>query len=144
MLGALIVKRKVAGAFAALNRRDLDAFLRDWSDDAAKVFPGDLSVSGTVSGKANIREWYDGFFRQFPSLRFAVSNICVERLWDVVGSNVVAATWDIDLTNRVGGRYQNSGVTVITVQRGKVVYVRDYIFDTGRPFREAWGEAEPG
>jgi ketosteroid isomerase-like protein len=144
VVGALIVKRRVAGAFAALNRRDLDAFLRDWSDDASKVFPGDLSVSGTFSGKAKIREWYEGFFRQFPSLRFAVRNICVERMWDVIGSNVVAARWEIDLTNGIGGRSQNSGVTIITVERGKVVHVHDYIFDTGQPFREVWGEAEPG
>jgi ketosteroid isomerase-like protein len=144
VIGALIVKGKVASAFEALNRRDLDAFLKDWRRDASKVFPGDVSGSGEISGMDAIQVWYQRFFAQFPELRFAVKHIGVERIWDVTGNNVATAVWDIDLTNAAGERFQNSGVTVVTVRGGRVTRVVDYIFDTGDAFRRAWGSGAAG
>jgi ketosteroid isomerase-like protein len=56
MIGALITKHKVASAFRALNRRDVDAFLHDWREDATKVFPGELPISGEISGLMAMRD----------------------------------------------------------------------------------------
>ena len=48
MIGALIARRKASEGFEALNRRDLEVFLKDWADDATFIYPGDVSgVSGT-------------------------------------------------------------------------------------------------
>ncbi|HEY5159234.1 MAG TPA: hypothetical protein VII93_14830 [Anaerolineales bacterium] len=54
MIGALIVKRKVPAAFDAINQHDLDAFLKNYSDDAAFVYPGDIGPSGIYTGKEAI------------------------------------------------------------------------------------------
>jgi ketosteroid isomerase-like protein len=139
VIGAIIVKGKVARAFEALNQRDVDAFLKDWRADASKVFPGTVSGSGEVSGTDAIRDWYARFFAQFPELTFTVRSIGVDRIWDVTGNNVATAVWDIEVTNRAGERHRNTGVTVIAVTGGKVARVVDYIFDTGEAFRRAWG-----
>jgi ketosteroid isomerase-like protein len=55
------------------------------------------------------------------------------------GNNVGAVHWDLKLTNRAGRAGTNSGVTVVTIERGKVVHVKDFIFDLGDNFRRNWG-----
>jgi len=68
MIGAIIAKRKARSSFDCLNRRELHAFLRDWADDATFVYPGNLSVSGTMEGKPAIDDWFQKFMTQFPDL----------------------------------------------------------------------------
>jgi uncharacterized protein (TIGR02246 family) len=143
MIGALIVKRKVPAAFDAMNRHDLEAFLKNYSDDAAFVYPGDIGPSGTYTGKEAIRALFQRFFEQFPTIRFTVKHVAVTNLFDMTGSNVTAAHWEVDVTNRDGLAAHNSGVTVITSRRGQAVHVQDFIFDTGEKFRAAWGEGKP-
>ena len=141
MIGALIAKKKVSSAFDALNRRDFSAFLSAWRDDCVFIYPGDISVSGKMEGKATIKNWFQNFMEQFPKIKFTLKNICVENIFDFVGTNVVMAHWDVDLTNRDGKEIQNSGVTVINIKLGKASLVIDYILDTGDKFKTAWGVA---
>lgn len=37
MIGTLIVKRKTAEGFEALNQRDLDTYLKDWANGVSMV-----------------------------------------------------------------------------------------------------------
>ncbi len=141
MIGAFIAKKKVSSAFYALNRRDSSAFLSAWRDDCAFIYPGDISVSGKVKGKTSIENWFQNFMDQFPKIKFTLKNICVENIFDFVGTNVVTAHWDLALTNRDGKEIQNSGVTIINIKFGKASLVIDYIFDTGDKFKNAWGVA---
>ena len=141
MIGALIAKRKTASAYDALNRRDMSAFLSGWRDDSVFIYPGDISVSGEMKGKAAIEDWFRKFMDQFPKIKFTVKSICVENVFDFIGTNVVGAHWDIELTNRDGKEIENSGVTIINTKMGKAVLVKDYLFDTGQKYKEAWGEA---
>jgi len=91
MIGAIIAKKKVSSAFDALNRRDFSAFLSGWRDDCAFIYPGDISVSGKMEGKKSIENWFQNFLDQFPKIKFTVKNICVENIFDFVGTNVVTA-----------------------------------------------------
>jgi len=141
MIGSLIAKRKVASAFEALNRRDMSAFLSAWKDDCVFIYPGDISVSGQMKGKRAIEDWFQKFMDQFPKIKFTVKSVCVENVFEFIGTNVVAAHWDIELTNRDGKEFENSGVTIINIKMGKAFLVKDYLFDTGQKYKEAWGEA---
>ena len=141
MIGALIAKKIVSSKFDALNRRDFSAFLSGWREDCVFIYPGDIPVSGKMAGKAAIEKWFQNFMEQFPQIKFTLNNICVENLFDFVGTNVVAAHWDIDLTNRNGKEVQNSGITMINIKFGKAQLVIDYLFDTGDKFKTAWGVA---
>jgi ketosteroid isomerase-like protein len=140
MIGSFIAKRKVASAFGALNGRDISAFLSAWKDDCVFIYPGDISVSGETKGKTAIEDWFRRFMDQFPKITFTVKHVCVENVFDFVGTNVVAAHWDIELTNRDGKEIENSGVTIIKTKMGKAFFVKDYLFNTGQKFKEAWGE----
>jgi len=142
MIGALIAKYKINHALDALNRRDFEAFLSDWRDDCTFIYPGNLPVSGKFEGKDAIAKWFKNFLDQFPQLTFTVKNLCVDNVFDFVGTNTVAAHWDINYTNKDGKEIQNSGVTVIKIKFGKAEFVTDYIFDTDEKFKTAWGVTE--
>ncbi len=138
MVGALVAKRALAGAFEAMNRHDLPTFMSAWREDGVFVYPGDVPESGTFNGKPAVEGWFRRFFAQFPTIDFRVKDICVRNIFDLIGNNVVAVHWDIGLVNRDGRQGQNSGVSIITIERGKVVRVKDYIHDLGENFRRNW------
>ena len=140
MIGAWIAKRRSPVGYEAMNRHDLEAFLKNWVEEATFVYPGEVAASGTYSGKAAIRAWFQRFFEQFPIIRFTVKHVAVADLFDMVGNNVIATHWEVDVTNRDGFEGHNSGVSVVSLRRGKVVHAHDFIFDTGEVFQAAWGE----
>ena len=42
MIGALLAKQRIPEGMKALNQKNLDAFLKDWADEAVLVYPGDI------------------------------------------------------------------------------------------------------
>jgi ketosteroid isomerase-like protein len=139
MIGAIIARRAIAGAFEALNRHDLTKFMSAWRDDGVFIYPGDIPESGTFSGRTAVEGWFRRFLEQFPEIRFEIQDICVKNIFALGGTNVVSVHWNIYLLNRTGRRGQNSGVTVISIEGGKVVHVKDFIFDLGENFKLNWG-----
>jgi ketosteroid isomerase-like protein len=110
-----------------------------WRDDGVFIYPGDIPQSGIFKGKAAVEKWFRDFFLQFPKIKFDIQDICVRNIAAVTGTNTVAVHWNIQLTNQNGREGQNSGVTVIKVAGGRVVWVKDYIFDLGENFKRNWG-----
>jgi ketosteroid isomerase-like protein len=141
MIGALMARKALAHAFDALNRHDLPGFMSAWRDDGVFVYPGEIPESGRFEGRSAVEGWFRRFFEQFPEIRFVLREICVRNIFDLVGTNVVAVHWDIELTNREGRVGRNSGVTVVSIERGKVFLAKDFIFDLGDAFRRNWSAA---
>jgi ketosteroid isomerase-like protein len=141
MIGALVARKALAGAFDALNRHDLPKFMSAWRDDGVFIYPGEIPESGTFQGKSAVEGWFRHFFEQFPEIRFDIQDLCVRNIFDLSGTNVVAVHWSIQLSNREGRAGQNSGVTVVNIRRGKVFLVKDFIFDLGGEFRRSWSAA---
>jgi ketosteroid isomerase-like protein len=141
MIGALVAKKALADSFNALNRHDLPKFMAAWRDDGVFIYPGEIPESGTFQGKSAVEGWFRRFFDQFPTIQFDVQDICVRNIFDLAGNNVVVVHWNIQLTNREGRVGQNSGVTVVSIARGKVFFVKDFIFDLGDNFRRNWSAA---
>ena len=139
MIGTLIARSKIRSGFNSLNQHDMDTFLAAWADDATFIYPGNLSVSGEIKGKKAIEEWFRNFMEQFPQVNFTLKHICLQNIFDMVGTNHVAVHWDTKLKNRDGKEFQNSGVTTINLKKGKAVLVRDYIYDI-EVAKKAWGE----
>ena len=138
MIGALVARKAIAGAFEAMNRHDLPKFMSAWRDDGVFIYPGEIPASGTFRGKSAVESWFRNFFEQFPRIQFDVQDICVRKIFALTGTNVVAVHWNIHLTNRDGRVGENSGVTVISIKGGKVSLVKDFIFDLGENFRLNW------
>jgi len=143
MIGAWIAKRKVPKFFDALNRRDVEAFLKNWADDAMYIYPGNMAgISGRHMGKKSIQTWFQNMLKQFPALRFTIQHVAINNPLAMTGSNIIATHFNIDVTNREGQTIHNSGVAVTTVRRGKIIHDQIFLFDTGEKFRTAWGEGK--
>ena len=141
MIGAIIARKAVSGSFEALNQHDLAKFMSSWHDGGVFIYTGDISASGTFNGKSAVEDWFKNFFDQFTRIKFDIHDICVRNIFAIGGTNVVAVHWNLQLTNRSGRVGQNSGVTVISINAGKVTIVRDFIFDLGENFKLNWGAA---
>lgn len=139
MIGALVARRAIAGAFDALNRHDVQKFMSAWHDDCVFFFPGEIRESGKFQGKNAVEGWFRHFCEQFPEISFEMKDICVRNIFDLIGNNVIAAHWNLKLTNREGRAGQNSGVTVVHIKHGKVFLAKDFLFDQGENFRLIWG-----
>jgi ketosteroid isomerase-like protein len=138
MIGALVAKKALAQAFDALNRHDLPKFMSAWRDDGEFIYPGEIPESGSFKGKSAVENWFRRFFDQYPGIQFDVQDICVCNIFDLTGNNVVAVHWNLQLKNREGRNGKNSGVTVVSIHRGKVFLVKDFIFDLGENFKSNW------
>ena len=141
MIGAIIIKRKVRSAFASLNRRDISAFLADWAEDATFIYPSSVSAGGKIESKKAIEKWFRKFMEQFPKVNLTLKNVCVQNIFALRGTNVIAVELDVSGTNREGKDFQNSGVTIIDTKKGKGVLVQDYVFDT-EMLKKSWGEGK--
>jgi uncharacterized protein len=141
MIGAIIARKAVDKAFRALSNHDLDGFMSAWRDDGVLIYPGEMWASGTFTGKPAVTEWCRKFFGQYPKINFDIQQICAQNIFAMSGTNVMTAHWNIYLTNRSGRVGQNSGVSVITLRGGKVVQVKDFVFDLGENFRLNWTAA---
>jgi ketosteroid isomerase-like protein len=120
-----MARKALAGAFDALNRHDLPKFMSAWRDDGMFVYPGEIPESGTFQGRSAVEGWFRHFLEQFPEIRFDIQDLCVRNIFDLSGTNVVAVHWNIQLTNQEGRVGQNSGVTVVHIERGKAFLVKD-------------------
>ena len=131
MIGAIIAKKKARSAFESLSRHDLDAFLAGWAEDATLVHPSPTGPSfqtamPDIEGKEAIREWYQKFIEEWPVTSFTVKNICVQSIFAFGGTNVVAVEWGLKVITKGGKESDTSGVTVITLKKGKATEVREY------------------
>jgi ketosteroid isomerase-like protein len=76
MIGTIIAKKSVRAAFDAMNRHDLETFMATWDANGVFVYPGDIYASGRFEGKSAVEGWFQGFFSQFPSIRFEIHDLC--------------------------------------------------------------------
>lgn len=142
MIGAIMARRAIREAFAALDQHDLSKFMSAWKDDGVFIYPGDIRASGSFAGKNSVESWFRDFLDQFPRIHFDIQDICIKNIFAFSGTNLVSVHWNIELTNRNGRKGNNSGVTVINVVGGKVARVKDFIFDLGDNFKLNWGATE--
>ncbi|ETW96567.1 MAG: hypothetical protein ETSY2_46160 [Candidatus Entotheonella gemina] len=141
MIGAFLAKRKITQSFEALSQHDLDTFLASWKDTAYFIYPGDISVSGTIHGKPAVKKWFQNMLDQYPKIGFNIKEIWVKNTFDFLGMNVIVVHWDSDFINVQGKNVLNSGMTIINIRWGKTTLVQDYLWNMGSEFREGWGEA---
>ncbi len=137
MIGSILVKILIRNAFKNLNERNIDRFLASWASNAIFHYPGNSSVSGTFSGKKEIKAWFSNILEQFIEIKFHVNKICVHNIWDVVGINFVIVHWNLIVKRTDNHYFENTGTTTVKLKFGKAIEIRDFIFDLDK-VHEAW------
>ena len=137
MLGALIAKSKVRKGFVSISQGELDAFISIFAEDAVVIYP----TKGSISGKRAILEFYQHFIRTFPRIEAVPHSICVENFFDLLGTNVLSAHFEVSTTNRKGTTFKQEGMLLIETKLGRLTSARYFFLDTEK-LRHAWSESE--
>jgi ketosteroid isomerase-like protein len=141
MIGAIIAKHAIKSGFNALNEGDLEKFMKAWSEDCIWIYPGKVKAGGRFAGKAEVKNWFGEFIRQFPQRKFILNHVGVEDIFDLAGSNTISAQWDLELTNKDGFNLTNSGVTILKLKGSKVIQGEDFLSTSdGDDYKRAWGD----
>ncbi len=128
MLGAVLSKRAARAVYDALNRRDLDSLLQAMAEDVEFDFPLEPG-DGQHVGKPAVAQWFRTFLDDYPEVAFTLKHVSVEDIFALGGTNTVHAEWDLAYADRDGGQSHSRGVTAISFRRGRIVHLRDYIFE---------------
>jgi ketosteroid isomerase-like protein len=141
MLGAFLAKKAARDAFAAMNRHDLDSFMAAWGEDPVFGFPGTSILGGHHRGRSEIQAWFQRWWDRFPTTTFALQAVSVDNILAMGGTNTIHVEWVLDETDRDGRSFHLTGVSSLRARGGKVVHVKDYIFDPD-VIAEAWAGVE--
>ena len=139
MIGVLIAKALARRSYDAINRGDVVHFMANWSEDARLTYPGNLSVSGTKTGKAEIEAWFRHFKESIPTRTFRPITISVSNIFDFLGNNVISVQWDNRPINSKGEEFYIRGATISKVRWGKITDSITYVFDY-QQLPRLWGE----
>jgi ketosteroid isomerase-like protein len=134
------VARKTKGILERLGQSEA-AFIAASTNDVEFTYPGSHALAGTSRGKDEVRAWFKRYFRCFPALRWDVKDVVVNGTpW---GLTVVSAQWSVHGTLENGYLFENEGLHMIRVKRGKLVSVRVYL-DTQKSAAALRSLAESG
>jgi ketosteroid isomerase-like protein len=118
-----VVRRKIAGLFAALNKGNYEPILATATATFEHCFAGQHALSGRRTTMAATRAWYERLFRIFPDIRFDIRGIAVSGWpWDTT----VTVEWTDFYVLRDGAPHENAGVHLIRLRWGRGVSVRIY------------------
>jgi ketosteroid isomerase-like protein len=131
----------VARTFRPINRKDLDAWMRAWADDAVFDFPGDSPISGHFEGKAAIEAWWRHWFDRMAEVRFSPVHVAFANPLGFSIANTVFTQLTVDVTTKDGLTAHADLVNVSRVRGGKIVEARDYFFDPSVE-EPVWGRVE--
>ena len=91
MIGAIVAKQAIKSAFDALNKGNLEKFLKAWSENGIFIYPGKVKAGGQFAGKPEIKRWFEEFIKQFPQRKFTVKHVGVDNIFDMAGYNTLFA-----------------------------------------------------
>ncbi len=113
----LIVRRNLRRSFAAINKGDYAAIVRQFAPSAEHWFSGSHPLAGRRDNLADIQQWYDRLAAIFPTLRFEITKLVVSGWpWDTVAM----IEWVDHIEDRLGNQFSNQGVHVIRLKWAKV------------------------
>ena len=96
--------------------KEIDGYLHD---NLALDFPG----AGRVDGKRRVLVFFQALLRKYPILCFNVYEYFAD-------GEQVCVLWTNKGENLAGEAYENSGVTVMHIEDGKITFISDFFKDT--------------
>jgi len=74
-------------------------------------------------------------------MKFTINHLGVGNIFDLVGNNIISAQWDLEMVNKDGINFSNSGVTLLTIKGAKVVQGQDFLtISDGDEYKNLWGD----
>ena len=105
--------------FQVLNDRDLETADTLLDPRAELFFP----KTKPIIGKERILKFLKILFRTFPELTFTIIRV-------IPDGDLAAVHWTDRGVNRKNEPYENEGVTILELKKGKIVFISDFFKDT--------------
>ena len=141
MVGAIIAKQAIRSGFDALNKGNLEKFLKAWSENCIFIYTGKVKAGGQFAGKPKVKRWFEEFIKQFPQRNFIIKHVGFENIFDMLGNNTIFAQLDLELINKNGVKCTNNVVSVVKIKGSKIIYVKDYLeISDGDDYKRGWGD----
>jgi ketosteroid isomerase-like protein len=141
MIGAMMLRMAMNSGTGEMNSRDVNRLLKNWTEDAVLIYPGNMPFSGEIKGKPMLRAFFEIYYDQFPTMNFERENAFISNLGALGLTNVVAMEVKVNYTNKFGKAFENSVMSCLKIKRGKVWYDKDYYHDVDL-LEEAWEGAD--
>jgi ketosteroid isomerase-like protein len=107
--------------FELMNTRDLNRLEELLNETAEFYFP----KARPLLGKRQVIRFFRILFREYPELVFHIQR-------KIIQGSRAAVHWVNRGVNRDGQPYDNEGVTILEVDRGKITFISDFFKDTGK------------
>jgi ketosteroid isomerase-like protein len=114
-------KETVLKFFQVLNERDLDEADNLLTAKTEFYFP----KTQPIIGKDRIIKFLNIFFRRYPELFFTVVKVILQE-------DLAAVHWTNRGISRHKEPYENEGVTILEMDKEKIVYISDFFKDTDK------------
>lgn len=112
-----IVRRKISGAFEAINRGDYGGIVAQFAPRHRHVMYGQHALAGERHTPASTARWYERLQRLLPGLRFDVQSIAVT---GGPAHTTVLVSWADRFRLPDGSTGSNQGVHEFTLRWGRV------------------------
>jgi len=119
----MMVRRRIAAAFAGLSAGRIEAITEELAPDAEHYFVGNHALSGTRRTPEAIRAWYERLLRLLQDIRFDLHEIRVSG-WP--WRTQVEVIWRETNRGTDGVETSAEGVNLIELRWGRVTRVRIY------------------
>lgn len=120
----IIVRRIGLKAFQSLNRGETASMLASMSPDVTHYFPGDHTLGGRRTNKADVARWFTRLTTLFPDMQFTVQGVASSG-WP--WNTMLAIEWTSHAPLPDGSSYDNLGTHVIRLRWGKIVSFHAYM-----------------
>jgi ketosteroid isomerase-like protein len=132
---SMIGRSKAREAFAVMSAEhiDPDALVKDWTDDVVWVSASELGPGELIRGKKAIVDWFKRWEEEFPQRKLVPKNVCMKSTAWPSRNNVMMCDWTCTETDKSGRQYRYEGVSVLRMEKGKIVQMADYISFAGLP-----------
>lgn len=101
---------------------------------------------GAIVARKGVKSGFDALYeRNIDKFMKAWGDNCIwiypGNIFALGGNNVISAQWDLELINKQGMSFSNSGVTLLTIKGAKVVQGQDFMIITdGEEYKKVWGD----
>jgi ketosteroid isomerase-like protein len=119
----LIVKRRIAQLFAAINAGDAGPVIDGFAHNFEHYFVGDHAFGGARRTKEATRAWYERLYRLLPDIHFTLKDVAVAGPpWNTIAY----VRWREANSGTDGVRAEADGIHIVRLAWGKMTFLGIY------------------
>ena len=121
-------EQRVQRAMEPMCRKDIEATMRAFADDAIFELAGHTELSGRYVGREAIEGLFRRIFDGLETIRFRVRHVALTNPLGFTYTNTIFVESEVEETSRDGVTIVDQRIAVYEYRHGKVVSIREWPF----------------